>query len=201
MKKNFIWQTIGLLILLAALLVGCGTATSPDAEPAAESDNPVTALEPVPEEAVPSPPEETNAAEATVTEPAPESGQAEVGEPVSPVVVDLSEITPQPAEEGENVVMPAPGRPGPPAELVESVLVDLETRLGAARDEAGIQLESSELLNWPDAALGCPAPGMMYATVLTPGYELLFSAGSEQYTYHTDLAGAFVLCIDGRPAD
>ena len=197
MKKRFIWHFTGLLLLLAALLVACGADTDSAAEPAAEADSPITALESVTDEEM-----TPTMTDDPATEDDSASGQATVGEPVAPVEVDLSKLTPEPADgSGENIIMPAPGRPGPPADLLESVTLDLERRLNMTRSDAGLVLESHEIMNWPDAGLGCPAPDMMYATVLTPGYQLQFLANGETYVYHTDMAGHFVLCVDGQPAD
>lgn len=51
-----------------------------------------------------------------------------------------------------------------------------------------------KVVEWPDASLGCPQPGMMYAQVITPGYKIVFEVGGFDYTYHTDLHGHVVLC-------
>jgi len=56
-----------------------------------------------------------------------------------------------------------------------------------------IEVLSAEYVEWPDASLGCPQPGMMYAQVITPGYRIILSASGENYEYHTSLRGV-VLC-------
>ncbi len=64
-----------------------------------------------------------------------------------------------------------------------------------------IRLVSSEVVEWPDAGLGCPQPGMAYAQVVTPGFRFTLEVGGQTYTVHTDLAGRAVPCTaEGIPA-
>jgi hypothetical protein len=42
---------------------------------------------------------------------------------------------------------------------------------------------------------------MMYAAVITPGFEITLEAQDQSYIYHTDTGDTVVLCIDGRPAE
>jgi len=101
---------------------------------------------------------------------------------------------------GERVV------PCPPAGVSTSVLQpccgpsevplaparqDLSQRLGIGIEE--IEVQSVEAVEWPDASLGCPQPGMMYAQVITPGYRILLRAGGQTYEYHSDRQRA-ILC-------
>ncbi len=52
-------------------------------------------------------------------------------------------------------------------------------------------------MEWPDASLGCPEPGMMYAQVVTPGYKIHLSCGEELFTYHSDCGSRVVYCESG----
>lgn len=80
---------------------------------------------------------------------------------------------------------------------------DIET---AARDllteevgEGEFVLDSSESVQWPDASLGCPQEGMMYAQVLTPGHKLVFSLAGSTYAVHSNDDGSnLVVCEDGQ---
>ena len=45
---------------------------------------------------------------------------------------------------------------------------------------------SAEAVEWPDASLGNPQPGMVYAQVVTPGYKIILSARGQQYEYHSE---------------
>lgn len=80
------------------------------------------------------------------------------------------------------------GLPGAP---LDNAKLDLSRRMGIAI--ASVKVESVQAVEWPDASLGCPQPGMMYAQVITPGYRILLKAGDEAYEYHSD-AERVVLC-------
>lgn len=43
-----------------------------------------------------------------------------------------------------------------------------------------------EAVDWPDASLGCPEPGLVYAQVITPGWRILLRVGTREFTYHSD---------------
>ena len=105
---------------------------------------------------------------------------------------ELEEVTMTPVPTLE----PAQVTPPPEAEAVVKLAADdLTQRLSLA--PGAIQLVSVEAVEWSDASLGCPQPGMMYAQVITPGYLLVMEAGGEQYTYHTDMDRFVVLCEEG----
>jgi len=76
---------------------------------------------------------------------------------------------------------------------------DLAERLGMPINE--IAIVSMEAVEWPDASLGCPKPGMMYAQVITPGYRIILEAGGKRYEYHSDRGKRAILCAEeGKPA-
>ncbi len=85
----------------------------------------------------------------------------------------------------------ASSRPTPQALAV----ADLAGRLGLP--ESAITVRSVESVDWPDASLGCPQPGMMYAQVITPGYRIVLEAGGKRYEYHTSQSHV-VLCSPRR---
>ena len=99
-------------------------------------------------------------------------------------------MTPVPTPE------PAQVTPPPEAGAVVKLAVDVLTQRLSLAPEA-IQLVSVEAVEWSDASLGCPQPGMMYAQVITPGYLVVLEAEGEQYTYHTDMDRFAVLCEEG----
>lgn len=72
-----------------------------------------------------------------------------------------------------------------PAEqaIVASATALLTQELAVAG--SAITLISITAVDWPDASLGCPEPGMMYAAVITPGYELVFDVSGQEYRVHT----------------
>jgi hypothetical protein len=73
-----------------------------------------------------------------------------------------------------------------------AALDDLAQRLGIAK--SSIRVIQAEAVEWPDASLGCPKPGMMYAQVITPGYRIVLQANGKRYEYHTGRGAAVVLC-------
>lgn len=75
--------------------------------------------------------------------------------------------------------------------VLNLAISDLAGRLGVAKSEIAVgQIEEME---WPDASLGCPQPGMGYAQVVTPGYRIVLLARGQSYEYHTSQSHA-VLC-------
>ena len=92
---------------------------------------------------------------------------------------------------------PPGGNPIPPgaAAAVGQAKKDLAARQGV--DENKIEVAGVEPMEWPDASLGCPEPGMMYAQVVTPGYKIHLSCGEERLTYHSDRGSRVVFCGSG----
>lgn len=78
--------------------------------------------------------------------------------------------------------------------LVVQAMKDLVKRTGLSLDQ--ITLVSDEAVTWPDGALGCPQPGMVYMQVLVDGSRIVLEAGGKSYEYHSgDQRGAF-LCTN-----
>ena len=69
---------------------------------------------------------------------------------------------------------------------------DLASRLGVAADRIAVT-KATEML-WPNAALGCPQPGMAYSQVLTRGYLIQLQTDTRVYEYHTDADQLVVFC-------
>jgi hypothetical protein len=66
--------------------------------------------------------------------------------------------------------------------LVAMAKEDLAQRLGLGADDVTVQdIEATE---FPDASLGVPEVGQMYAQVITPGYIILLEADGQVYRYH-----------------
>jgi hypothetical protein len=49
-----------------------------------------------------------------------------------------------------------------------------------------ISLVKEEAVDWPDASLGYPEKGMMYAQVITPGFRIILKAHDKLYEFHSD---------------
>ncbi len=86
---------------------------------------------------------------------------------------------------------PTQAAAGPDA-IVALAKSNLAERLTVSVDQ--ISLVSVEATDWPDASLGCPQPGQVYAQVVTPGYRVVLEQAQKQYEYHTGLKGQMVLC-------
>jgi hypothetical protein len=116
----------------------------------------------------------------------------------------LSCEAPSPVSEpGETPTVEETPTPTPivkvPSDAEKVVLLakeDLAERLGISTEEIGV--EKVEKVEWPDASLGCPKPGMVYAQVITPGYKLVLFAKGRSYEYHTSMRHV-VLCEEVAP--
>lgn len=53
-----------------------------------------------------------------------------------------------------------------------------------------IQVMQVERRDWPDASLGCSAPGQVNAAVVTPGFRIILTSRAREYTYHTSMSQA-----------
>jgi len=84
-------------------------------------------------------------------------------------------------------------------DLLTLVSADLASRLGVQSEDVAVF--TVEPVQWADSSLGCPAPGYVYAQVITPGSKVTLEALGEQYTYHSDARSHFVLCRDGSPQE
>ncbi|HSB00797.1 MAG TPA: hypothetical protein VLE49_09110 [Anaerolineales bacterium] len=104
------------------------------------------------------------------------------------VMQESSQVTPIPSSAGDD---------GLQKKTTQIVIKDLATRLGI--DTEGIHVVSTKALVWPNAALGCPSPGKVYAQGRVPGYQIRLEAGSVEYVYNTDLSGQIILCPQYDP--
>jgi hypothetical protein len=102
-----------------------------------------------------------------------------------PSTPEISMVEQTPAENVSSV----------PRELAEKAKEDLANYLHI--DVSQIRVVESRSVDWPDASLGCPQPGMTYAQVITPGYWIVLEASGKQYPYHTDMGGQVILCVRG----
>lgn len=96
-------------------------------------------------------------------------------------------MTGTPVSEASDIETPAGAE-----EVVRLAREDLAQKLDLAAET--IRLVSCEAVEWRDASLGCPQPGMMYAQVITPGFRVVLEAERKRYEYHTDRSRIVVLC-------
>ena len=98
-------------------------------------------------------------------------------------------------EPGTSPIAPLPGLPAEPA---SAAVAHLAAELGISQED--VTVLSFEAVQWSDASLGCPQPGMMYAQVITPGYRFFLEARGERYEVHTDRTGrSVVVCQPASP--
>ncbi len=138
--------------------------------------------------------EQIDLTEEPVSENEASNGDTQVSEPV---VVDMSELTPQPVDPNEEPrEMPRPGVPvnvpNSAQDLADSIFADLGQTL--AIDVNDIQLLQWDSVTWRDGSLGCPEAGMMYTQALVNGYSVLLEANGQQYYYHTNNRSQFIQC-------
>ena len=90
-----------------------------------------------------------------------------------------------------------PSTPPPVEKFIELSKKDLAERL--QMDMEKITLVKTEETIWPDASLGCPAPGKVYTQGTVPGYQIWLKANGMEHVYHTDWLGQVVLCPELQP--
>lgn len=98
----------------------------------------------------------------------------------------------QPTKPSETTEMPV--TPLPANKFVDLAKRDLASHLNIEIEQ--ITLRETMEIDWPDASLGCPSPGKVYAQGRVPGYKIWLETGGEEYIYHTDLTGQVILCAD-----
>ncbi|MGC9400131.1 MAG: FG-GAP repeat domain-containing protein [Anaerolineae bacterium] len=74
---------------------------------------------------------------------------------------------------------------------------DLAQRLDVALDK--VTVESVSPTEFPDASLGAPEPGQMYAQVVTPGYVITLTVEGQTYRYHGAGERAVAVPIEATP--
>lgn len=157
----------------------------------------------------PTPTDESYPATLPTAEPVDESypGAAPTSEPYDPYPDQEAEPTSEivtdsayPSDVDLSDDTSEPGVPSDSTAITQQVNLALADRLGI--DMSEITVVIIEAVEWSDSSLGCPAPGYAYAQVITPGYQIVLKSGGEEYNYHTDLNGNFILCgEDGQAVE
>jgi hypothetical protein len=117
----------------------------------------------------------------------PQSIEETIGAPTAESRGEEVTMTPTSTPEAAGVEMPAGSE-----QVIRLAQEDLAQKLGLAPE--AVRLVSVKAVEWPDASLGCPQPGMMYAQVITPGFHVVLKAQGQTYEYHTDRGQSVVLC-------
>ena len=96
----------------------------------------------------------------------------------------------------KDLPLPISKSPGPPV-LIERAKVDLAQRLSIPTSQIKA-IETKEAV-WPDASLGCPQPGSVYAQIPTPGYLVTLEYDGNEFEYHVGIHGNVLYCENPKP--
>lgn len=147
------------------------------------------------------------ALEETVTQPVTPAADAPVATPTPAAIPSATRestreerLTPDATDLPEPIPTEIPETPvtsEAPTELVEEMTADLAQRLDVAVEQITV-LRAEEVI-WPDGALGCPQPGEVYTQAQVPGYRVTLVVDDQEYNYHANRSGYFVLCEQTAP--
>ena len=79
--------------------------------------------------------------------------------------------------------------------FVALAVADLASRLGVYPSK--VVTVSAENVTWPDGAIGCPQPGMMYTQVQVDGAEIILQVDGLSYRYTLGGSKGPTLCTTG----
>ena len=100
---------------------------------------------------------------------------------------------PTPSPSPTPTVVPTPSPPDALA-LAKAMLI---SKLGVNSDD--VQVVSSEQVEWPSTALGCPEPGVGYLAVIVSGWKFTLAHGDQTHEFHSDESGDNVVDCTTRP--
>jgi hypothetical protein len=173
MRSRDLFTVLILLLVVASLAIGCTQAfTDPTITPLPSPTATVGTV--LPQQAKPSQDES----------PLPPPENKGTTEQTSPLA------TPVPT--AKLPVQSTVSVPSKAIKVVELAKADLAERFAVTTNQ--IQVVSVQSTEWTDTSLGCPQPGMVYAQVITPGFQILLEINRETYAYHTDQGQNVVLC-------
>ena len=137
-----------------------------------------------------------NGLEPTPPDDAPGASDPDDDEPADPG----EDISREPREEDD--VDDAAPRPDDDTIISDSrevsmAIADAAERTGVAAGD--IEVVEFSLVTWPDGAIGCPEPGVVYTQALVDGYRIVLDADGTQLTYHGATGADPFLCQS--PAD
>ncbi|MDX2416298.1 MAG: hypothetical protein QNK19_02435 [Xanthomonadales bacterium] len=84
-------------------------------------------------------------------------------------------------------------------QATELAVETLSQKIGAERND--IVLIRLSRFNWPNSALGCPQPGMMYTDAIVPGYLALLKHGEKSYRVHMGNGRGLICELQRMPVD
>ncbi len=81
-----------------------------------------------------------------------------------------------------------------PQVVMDRAMRALEKLTGAER--SAFKLVTAEETIWPDWALGCPLPGMVYTQATVPGYHVVLEHAGREYDYRAGGTQYLMLCLE-----
>jgi hypothetical protein len=116
----------------------------------------------------------------------------------TPLEAVLTDSAPNPLQFGHTPeASELPSNTPPVEKFVSLSKKDLAQRLQIDVNEIAL-VKTAEMV-WPNAALGCPAPGKVYTKGRVPGFQVWLESGGIKYIYNTDLSGRIILCVSENP--
>jgi hypothetical protein len=79
-----------------------------------------------------------------------------------------------------------------PAGAIETLRAEVAAQQSVKASD--VKVVSAQAVNWPNGALGCPQPGMMYTQAIVPGYRVELEAAGKRFVYHASTKGSFKQC-------
>jgi hypothetical protein len=99
------------------------------------------------------------------------------------------ERAPQPGQESTQAITGEV-----PRDVLDTVLLALEKLTGGQRSD--FETITAEEVMWPDGALGCPQPGMIYTQATITGYHIVMRHNGREYDYRSGGESYLMLCLE-----
>lgn len=87
----------------------------------------------------------------------------------------------------------SPDAAPPSPELIAAVKARVSQEFGVA--ESQLQVQESQAVDWSDSCLGAAEAGELCAQMITPGYRIVLSSGTQQFEVHTDRTGRSIRLV------
>ena len=81
-----------------------------------------------------------------------------------------------------------------PKKVMDTVMQALEQLTGG--EQSSFEVVRAEETIWPDGALGCPQPGMVYTQAAVPGYHIVLEHDGREYDYRAGGTRYLMLCLE-----
>jgi predicted small lipoprotein YifL len=118
----------------------------------------------------------------------------------APPPLPQNDSTPTAAETPETASSEQPMPKATFSPELQAIADQASTILSEALDVSpeDVTILEVQRVEWSDASLGCPEPGMMYAQVITPGYLVTAEVDGEEQMVHMNEKGDGVVCPPER---